>query len=265
MEKKLQTLATIFRQLEKTAVAFSGGTDSTLLLAAAVKFLGVEHVLAVTAVSATFTGDECCDATNFAAQFGVEHVLIETHEFADKNFTANGADRCYHCKKIRFTELIEFAGARGFAWVVEGSNVDDDLDYRPGARAVAELSAVCSPLKEAGFTKAEIRELSRRWNLPTAEKPAAACLASRIEYGLELTPARLKQIEDAEKFIRRFDTGQLRVRHHGNRARIEVKHPVALAPVENEIRKKLTALGFDAVEIDPSGYRMGNMNEKLNH
>jgi pyridinium-3,5-biscarboxylic acid mononucleotide sulfurtransferase len=266
-DAKLQNLSETLQSIGKVVVAFSGGVDSTFLLAAAVRALGAENVLAVTAVSATLTDDEKAEALALGKQIGVEHVLLDTAEFSDPVFTANSADRCYHCKKIRFSALVEWAAARGFNWIVEGSNVDDDSDYRPGRLAVAELPAVRSPLKEAGLTKAEIREVSKHWKLPTWEKPSAACLASRIEYGLPLTTERLKQVEEAEKFIRPFCKGQLRVRHHGTLARIEVepKYISRLAEPETaqQIAAKLKALGFHHVALDLGGYKMGSMNKGL--
>jgi uncharacterized protein len=265
-EDKLQKLEEIFQSLGKIVVAFSGGVDSTFLAAAAKRALG-DNVLAVTAVSATLTDDEKAEAVKLAERIGVTHVLIETNEFADNLFTANSAERCYFCKKIRFEALVEWAAARGYPWIVEGTNVDDAGDYRPGTRAVAELPAVRSPLKEARLTKAEIREISKRWKLPTWEKPSAACLASRIEYGLPLTPERLKQVEEAEKLIRPLCKGQLRVRHHGTLARIEVEPEWIPKLAEPEtatlIAEKLKTQGFHHVALDLFGYRMGSLNEDL--
>jgi uncharacterized protein len=264
---KLRKLDEIFQGLGKVVVAFSGGVDSTFLAAAAVRALGKENVLAVTAVSATLTDDEKAEAVTLAGKIGVQHVLLETDEFRDETFTANSAERCYFCKKIRFEALVKWAAERGYNWIVEGTNVDDKNDYRPGSRAVAELPSVRSPLKEAGLTKAEIRAVSKQWNLPTWEKPSAACLASRIEYGLPLTPERLKQVEEAEKFIRPLCKGQLRVRHHGSLARIEVEPEWIAKLAEPEtarlIAGKLKTLGFHHVALDLSGYRMGSLNEDL--
>jgi uncharacterized protein len=261
-ETKLRKLAEIFHTLEKTVVAFSGGVDSTFLLAAAVRALGPENVIAATAVSATLTDDEKAAALELSRSLGVEHVFLETDEFEHAIFTANDPLRCYHCKKIRFQALVDRAAARGFRWIVEGSNADDADDYRPGSRAVAELDAVRSPLQEAGLTKAEIRDVSRQWKLPTWKKPSDACLATRLEYGLELTPQRLQQVDEAEKFLRPMVSGQLRVRHHGTLARIEVDPGCIrqLAEHASQIDEKLKALGFDHVSLDLGGYKMGSMN-----
>lgn len=265
---KLKKLVEILAGLRRTVVAFSGGVDSTFLAAAAVRALGAQNVLAATAVSATLTGGERDEAVRIAAALGVQHVLLPTDEFSDAAFTANTAERCYFCKKIRFQALAAWAAARGWPWIVEGSNTDDDADYRPGSRAVAELAAVRSPLKEAGLAKAEIRAVSSEWHLPTAGKPSAACLASRIAYGLPLTPERLKQVEAAEAFLRPFCDGQLRVRHHGTLARIEVEPDCIAKLAEPEtariVSAKLQALGFHHVTLDLSGYRMGSLNEDLN-
>jgi uncharacterized protein len=251
--------------LEKVVVAFSGGVDSTFLLAAAVRALGAENVLAVTAVSATLTHEEREEAIELGQASGAKHVLIETDEFKDDRFTANAPERCYHCKKIRLQSLIDWAKEQGFQWVVEGSNLDDDSDYRPGARAIAELHAVRSPLKEAGLTKSEIRTLSNHWKLSTADKLSNACLATRLEYGLEITPERLQQVEEAEAFLRPMVTGQLRVRHHGETARIEITPDQIphLAEKSQWIDETLKSIGFNHVALDLGGYKMGNMNNSL--
>ena len=264
LEQKISTLNTTLQELEKCAVAFSGGVDSTFLLAAAVRALGAENVVAATAISATLTEEEKAEAVELGKALGVEHALLETDEFENDLFTANDPLRCYHCKKIRFQSLVDWAMERGINWVVEGSNLDDAGDYRPGARAVLELDAVRSPLKESDLTKAEIREVSKQWNLSTADKLSNACLATRVEYGLQLTPKRLNQIDQAEQFIRPLVQGHLRIRHHGTLARIEVQPEYISKLAEPEtarlIDEKLKALGFDHVALDLSGYKMGSMN-----
>lgn len=266
VDHKLAKLNELLLSLGSAAVAFSGGVDSTFLAAAAQRVLG-DKAVALTAMSATLPAWEKQDADDFAALIGIRHIALPVSELDSSDFVANTKNRCYYCKKTRFSKLAEWAQDNGYQWVLDGSNQDDLSDYRPGMRAVDELQQVRSPLLEVGMTKADIRELSRRWNLPTWDKPSAACLSSRIAYGTEITEDRLSQVEQAEACIRRFCQGQVRVRHHGDLARIEVApveaqkllQPDVAAVVAGELKK----FGFDYVTIDIQGYRTGSMNETL--
>lgn len=264
-EEKVEQLSASLAALGGVAVAFSGGVDSAFLAAAAKRALG-ERVVLVTARSATSSAEELADAAAVAATLGLSHVWLDSGELADPAFTANPPDRCYHCKKGRFAALVAWAQAHGFPWVVEGTNADDCGDFRPGMKAVAELPAVKSPLLEAGLSKDEIRAVSRRWGLPTWDKLSAACLVSRLAYGLPVTADRLRQVEAAERTVRRLVAGQVRVRHHGDLARIEVS-PAAFAALVGPEREALVAavkaIGFTYVALDLSGYRTGSMNEAL--
>jgi pyridinium-3,5-biscarboxylic acid mononucleotide sulfurtransferase len=266
LEKKLTALNEILDSLKTVVVAFSGGADSALLAAAAARRLTQEAV-AITAYSSTLAEHEQEDAVQFAAAIGIRHVMLPVDELTADGFRQNGPDRCYHCKKLRFGALVDWARDHGFTWVIEGSNADDVGDYRPGMKALAEMSNVRSPLLEAGFTKAEIRTLSHEWNLPTWNKPSAACLASRIAYGQSISATNLGQVEKAESLVRQFVTGQVRVRHHGTVARIEVESsqmPRLIDPAIAEIvNRELKSLGFAFVTLDLSGYRMGSLNETL--
>ena len=248
-------------------MAFSSGVDSTFLLRVAHEELG-ERVVAATIRSHTFPKRELDEAAAFCRAEGVRHKIIDSEELDIPGFAENPPDRCYHCKRELFSKLLAFARENGLAAVLEGSNLDDDGDYRPGRRAIRELGIV-SPLHEAGLTKAEIRALSREMGLPTSDKPSFACLASRFPYGERITAAGLERVEKAEQWL--LDAGlgltQLRVRSHGNLARIEVPPDAIprLAARAAEIAAAFKELGFAYVTLDLRGYRTGSMNEVLNH
>ncbi len=264
-EVKLERLRAQLREIGSAAVAFSSGVDSTFLLRVAHEELG-ENVVAVTAHSHSFPKRELDEAAAFCAREGVRHEIIDSEELDIPGFVANPPDRCYHCKKAIFGKLVALAQANGLAAVLEGSNMDDDGDYRPGRRAIMELG-VASPLHDAGLTKAEIRVLSKRMGLPTADKPSFACLASRFPYGERITAAGLERVERAEQWLMDAGLGlaQLRVRSHGDMARIEV--PPAdiprLAARAEEIAAALKSFGFAYVALDLQGYRTGSLNETL--
>ena len=266
LRQKTDRLNTILDSLGSVAVAFSGGTDSALLAAAAFRRLR-DNAVAVTACSATLAMEEQQEAAAIAAAIGIRHQMLPADELTDEAFRSNGPDRCFHCKKLRFAILADWAALHGFRWIVEGSNADDTSDYRPGMKAVEAMPNVRSPLLEAGFAKAEVRALSREWGLPTWNKPSAACLASRIVYGQPVSLEKLHQVEQAERIVRRYADGQVRVRHHGPVARIEVEpsqlrklvEPAAAARIAGDLK----ALGFRYVTLDLEGYRMGSLNETL--
>ncbi|MBP2645395.1 MAG: hypothetical protein H6Q75_835 [Firmicutes bacterium] len=262
--EKLKRLNDILLSLTSAVVAFSGGVDSTFLAAAAQRVLK-HKVILVTACSDTSPVGEILAAESWAAAQGFQLVLLNTGELNNKEFTANSAERCYHCKKERFTSLTDWAKEHGYAWVIEGSNLDDLADYRPGMKAIKELEKVRSPLLEAGLTKAEIRALSKAWGLITWNKPSAACLVSRLAYGMPITSQILKQVDLAETLVRKFCPGQVRVRHHGNLARVEVEEisKIVQPGIAQAITQGLKELGFTYVTVDMTGYRTGSMNDVL--
>jgi pyridinium-3,5-biscarboxylic acid mononucleotide sulfurtransferase len=260
-------LAALRSELEATGgvmVAFSGGADSALLLAAAVEALG-ERAVAATGVSPSLPRRELEDARALAAELGARHLVVTTHEGERPGYLRNGPDRCFFCKDELFEVLAPLAGAEGLVLAV-GTNVDDLGDHRPGQRAAAD-HGVLTPLVAAGLSKAEVRQASRRRGLRTADKPAAACLASRIAYGVQVTPARLSRVERAEALLRSFGLAQLRVRDHGDLARIEVPAGALGELVEPGRRARLVDglhdLGFTYVTLDLEGFRSGSMNAAL--
>ncbi len=265
LDEKYEKLCQILRDMGSVVIGFSGGVDSTFLTYAAHDVLG-SRVLAVTAVSPTLPGSEAEDAACMADKIGVQHLTVPTAEFDNPEFVQNPPHRCYICKKIRFSALVALAQQKGYQWVVDGGNVDDLGDYRPGMKAIQELSQfVRSPMIEAGLHKADIRALSQRAGLKTWNKQSAACLASRIPYGTALLPQRLKAIDEAERCIAPFIHGSLRVRYHGDVARIEVgvdEIPAVLAHRET-IVQNLRQCGFTYVTLDLGGYAMGSLNEVI--
>lgn len=266
MEDKVKRLTDYLASLGSAVIAFSGGVDSTLLALAAVRALG-DKAVAVTAVSPTLTAEEKAASTALAERIGIKHIFLDSQEMLDADFVRNDAKKCYYCKRVRMRQICDWAKDHGYACVAEGSNTDDAKDYRPGTQALAELPMIVSPFIKAGFGKADIRALSRAWQLPTWNKESAACLASRIAYGMTITEQRLKEVEEGEKIVREYALGQVRVRHHGEVARIEVEEEMIPVLMRSEIRRAITArmkeVGFRYVTLDIAGYRMGSLNESL--
>jgi uncharacterized protein len=245
-------------------IAFSGGVDSTLLVKLAAEHVPGE-VLAVTSRSAVSPSGEVERAVEYANQLSVKHITIETNELDDPEFVANPPDRCYHCKSRLFMRLSEIARDNGIKTIIDGSNYDDRLDYRPGARATREFN-VRSPLKEAELTKEDIRVLSKEMNLPTWDKPASPCLASRVPYNSIITIEKLTRIDKAERLLKDLGLSELRVRDHEQIARIEVppdKFEIILKN-SNELIDKFKALGYKYVALDLEGFRSGSLNEAIN-
>ena len=264
-ERKLAKLKRQLRSLGSACLAYSGGVDSTFLAAVAAEVLG-RNFLAVTAASETYPERERREARAIARRLGFRHRLIRTSELVIPGFSSNPPDRCYHCKRELFGKLVRLARREGLAAMLDGQNADDVSDYRPGAKAAAELG-VLSPLKTAGLTKEEIRAFSRRMGLPTWSKPAQACLASRFPYGESITRRKLNRVAAAEESLRKLGLGQLRVRDHGKLARIEVPAEDIARMASPRTRARVVAglkrLGYAWVALDLQGYRTGSMNEVL--
>lgn len=270
LNQRLAELDARLRALGGVLVAFSAGADSAFLLAAAVRALGTERVAAATAVSGSLPRRELADATAYAGSLGVRHLTPPTAEIERAGYRANAADRCFFCKAELLDVLVPLAASLGLPYVATGTNADDAVaGFRPGIKAAAERGAV-TPLRDAGFTKAQVREASRRWGLRTWDKPAAACLSSRVAYGVAITPARLARVEAAETALRVALAGagvavrDLRVRDLGDTASVEVD-AVAVAEVSAlpQVHAAVRGAGFTSVRVDPRGFRSGSMNEAL--
>ncbi len=265
LETKQQRLEEHLGQLPSLIVAYSGGVDSAYLAYAAHRALG-ERMLAVTALSASYSARDRVEAEKCVARCKFPHEFISTDELSNPSYRANQADRCYFCKDELFAKLDELAGQRGFAAVAYGINADDLGDWRPGQQAAREHK-VLTPLLDAGLTKADIRELSRRVDLPVWDRPASACLSSRIAYGIEVTPERLAVVEKGEEALRALGFRQFRVRYHEELARIEISPEEMPRALDPEMARKFVEifkeLGFKFVTLDLEGYRTGSMNSLL--
>lgn len=265
LDEKYENLTQLIGGMGRTLIAFSGGVDSTFLAKVAKETIGRDAV-AVTALSPTYPATELEEAKVYAAEIGIEHRLIETHELEKEEYAVNNPDRCFHCKKELFTEMQVIAQEEGFDTIIYGGIMDDLGDHRPGMEA-AEMLDARAPLVEAELQKHEIRQLSKELGLPTWDKPAGACLASRIPYGMRVTLEKLHEVDQAEHFLHNLGFRLVRVRHHGDIARIEA--PVEDLPrlFENDVHTRIvTALkeiGFKYVALDMQGYRTGSLNETL--
>lgn len=265
LTEKYENLKSSIKELGSVAIAFSGGVDSTFLAKVCPDVLG-DKAIAVTATSSTYPEREFKESKELAKKIGIKQIVIESEETEIDGFSKNPPNRCYYCKHELFSKVKKVAEENGIQYVLDGSNYDDIGDFRPGMHAAQELG-VKSPLKEAKLTKNDIRSLSKNLELPTWEKPAFACLSSRFPYGEEITIKKLSMVEKAEEYLRTLEIKQLRVRHHGKIARIEIDRREMHKFIKldfREISKELKKIGFTYVTLDLTGYRTGSMNEVLN-
>ena len=265
LHQKLERLREHLKKTGRCAVAFSSGVDSAFLLRTAHDVLG-DKVIALTAKACIFPGRESDEAAEFCRKEKIEQVVVDFDPLSVEGFKENPSDRCYHCKKALFQSFVDIAKERGIEHILEGSNMDDDGDYRPGKRAIKELS-IESPLKEAGLYKDEIRKLSKEFGLPTWKKPSFACLASRFPYGETIDEEKLSMVDRGEQLLLDLGFSQFRVRLHGNLARLEILpnefEKLLRKDVRERVYNELKALGFSYVSMDLEGYRTGSMNEVL--
>lgn len=266
VKEKMENLKDYLKELGSVAVAFSSGVDSTFLLKVACDTLGKDHVIAVTARSCSFPKRELEEAKEFCEKEGIRHFICDSEELEIEGFSDNPPNRCYLCKKELFEKIIDIAKEQNMNCIAEGSNMDDNGDYRPGLAAVAELN-VRSPLRHAELYKAEIRELSKEMGLPTWEKQSFACLSSRFVYGEKITEEKLNMVDKAEQLLLDKGFHQVRVRIHDRMARIEIMPEEFEKLIEKKTREeivtKLKSYGFTYISMDLTGYRTGSMNEML--
>lgn len=265
MDKKYEKLLEYIEGLGSVLIAFSGGVDSTLLAKASFDALG-DKALAVTAVSSTYPEREREEAKRYAAEIGIRHAFIESEELEIEGFAKNPPNRCYYCKRELFGRLRDMADKEGIGYILDGTNADDIGDYRPGRKAAEEMGVV-SPFLELGFTKQDIRDISKELDLPTWDKPAYACLSSRFPYGEEITSEKLKRVEMSEDYLLTLGFKGFRVRNHGDMARIELQSEDISRLLDEDLRlgivDKLKSIGYKYVTLDLQGYRRGSMNEVL--
>ncbi len=266
LKEKTDRLTAILKPLERVAVAFSAGVDSTFILRFAADTLGSENVVAVTARSDSLATSEFEQTVALANLVGVEHVVIETDEFENPDYLANPTNRCYFCKTTLYNQMADFCASRGIAAAINGINADDLGDHRPGIQAAREHN-VLTPAADAGLTKDDIRWLSAEMNLPTFDKPASPCLSSRVQYGEEITPEKLRRIESCEAFLHRVGFRECRVRHHDNLARIEVPSERIAELLDPKLRQRIDEhfrdAGYQYITVDLRGFRSGSMNEVI--